>query len=116
MTHNYQAVTDGYEDDDGSNNQSATVGQVDQYGHTALATNGAIMGIGTHYVMGKDDSVTRQGSIQVKSGAATKNGTTQTLAIGYIHYVDVFEVDPNTGLPWSVTNWNNATDGPVVIT
>lgn len=50
------------------------------------------------------------GNVQVglKSGAATGLGANRPITVAYTYWKDVFEVDPNTGVPFTPANFNLA--------
>jgi hypothetical protein len=55
----------------------------------------------------KDDAGTRQVRSLLVSGATTQVGTTlHTMALSYVSYQELYEVDPQTGVAWTVPGVN----------
>jgi hypothetical protein len=93
---------------------SSTVGQSDLYGIGAItATPVSVVAVTTRGFVQKSDAGTRNGAVQLKSGATTVQSTSTALSttFGWLWRTDT--VDPATSTAWTPVAVNNVTVGPV---
>ena len=93
---------------------SATTGQSDLYGIAALAaTPVSVVAVTTRGYIQKSDAGTRNGAVQLKSGATTVQSTSTALSttFGWLWRTD--SVDPATSTAWTPVAVNNVNIGPV---
>lgn len=64
----------------------------------------------------KDDATTRQIRHNMKNGATTTNGTTQTMAATYSTFSDLYLTNPNTAAAWTASDVNATQAGVEVVT
>lgn len=88
-----------------------TTNDISDFAHTTLTLSGIILGVCHLSYIRKDTA----GSLQVAqvclSGGTTEVGATISLGNTYQYWTDILELDPNTGLQWSVSNFNSSTFG-----
>jgi hypothetical protein len=92
----------------------ATVGHADLYGIAALAaTPVTVVAVTTRGFCQKSDAGTRNGAVQLKSGATTVQSTSTALStsFGWLWRTDA--TDPATGAAWTPVAVNNINIGPV---
>jgi hypothetical protein len=93
----------------------ATVGHSDLYAIAALAaTPVSVVAVTTRGFIQKSDAGTRNGAVQLKSGATTVQSTSTALSSswGWLWRTDA--TDPATGAAWTPVAVNNVSVGPVV--
>jgi len=93
---------------------SSTAGQSDLYGIAALAaTPVSVVAVTTRGFCQKSDAGTRNGAVQLKSGATTVQSTSTALSssFGWLWRTDA--TDPATSAAWTPVAVSNATIGPV---
>lgn len=113
---NFSRVNETLVDEDTSFVSSATPGQLDLYNHAALVTAGAILGVQTNITARKDDVGSRSIAAAVFDGATTfVNPNVHGVLSGYQDFLDIYETDPSTGLPWTVANFNARQFGVSVV-
>lgn len=101
---NISQVQDTTFDGDTTYNSSSTSGQVDSFNIDSFATMPlSIKAAQVVTVARKDDAGLRQVRGRLKSGATVSNGVTQTLALSYNVYRDLYLVDPDTGVAWTLS-------------
>lgn len=104
--------------DDAAYITSGTTNQISDFGHTgaqALSLTGSILGVAHVTYAKKDDAGTRQIAQTCISSGTTELSSSISLAGSYQYYQDILEVNPNTSVAWTVTNFNNATFGVKVV-
>lgn len=97
---------------------SSTVGHVDRYGLSDLATTPAsIKGVAMYYTYQKSDAGARTMRGFIKSGGTTSNDSAQTPALNteQMRYA-LWERDPNTAAAWSTSGVNALEAGIEVVT
>ena len=113
-TTNYQMVSETLQDAATSYVYDSTVGHSDLYAIAALAaTPVSVVAVTTRGFCQKSDAGTRNGAVQLKSGATTVQSTSTALstAFGWLWRTDA--TDPATGAAWTPVAVSNATIGPV---
>lgn len=104
-SNNYSRVADATYDGDTSYVASATVGAQDTYTPGSLAsTPSHIDAVQINVLARKDDATTRQIATILKTPSSTTAGATQNLGSSYTNFVDVYELNPDTGLPWTASD------------
>jgi hypothetical protein len=116
---NVSQVDDGNAPDNDTTYVSQSVqGSTDLYKafpYTGSLTN--IYGVSVRTLARKVDAGTRQFVNVLKSGSNLSYSPTQSLGTSYAYYTDVFENNPNTGLPFtSVNDVNNSQFGFTIVT
>lgn len=116
-TTNFNLVNETVVNDDTNYVSSSTVGNKDLYDVADLPfTPASINAVQVTMVARKDDAGTRQSRSNLKSGATTANGATNSLASSYQMFRDMYETDPNTSAAWTASAVNAAQIGPEVVT
>lgn len=109
---NYQNVDDNPSNDDADYNSSAVAGQRDSYAYPDIATpSGLVKAVAVNLTVGKDDLGARNVQSLVRAGGADYVGASRGLVDGYRQYTEFLEIDPSTGLPWTVAGVNSAEYG-----
>ena len=112
---NYSLVSEAHQDAATSYVFDSTLGHSDFYGIAPIAvTPVATIAVTTRGLAQKSDAGTRNGAVQLKSGASTVTSSSVALTTswGWLWRTDVN--DPNTGSAWTPTGVNNAQVGPTV--
>ena len=113
---NWFEVSETEQDGDASYNLDANPGDIDLFTKPVSNTNvGAIKVVQVMSVAKTDVSGPRVHANVLKSGATTTVGANNSLGTNYLQYLDTFEVDPNTGVPWIKANFDSANIGYKVI-
>jgi len=109
---NCMAVSEAPPDDDSSYVTDATVGHLDRYTYPSISGS-AVKAVCVNMRAEKDDAGTRQIRACGKSGGTTfDNGADFSLSLSsYGDFFACFEVDPNTGVAWTVSGVNAAEFG-----
>jgi hypothetical protein len=113
-TPNHQMVAEPQQDGAASYVYDSTVGHSDLYGIAALAaTPVSVVAVTTRGFVQKSDAGTRNGAVQLKSGATTVQSTSTALSttFGWLWRTDA--TDPATGAAWTPVAVNNVSIGPV---
>jgi hypothetical protein len=94
----------------------ATAGNYDRYAMADLGyTPNIIHAVQTVMVARKDDVATRTIRSKVKSAATTANGATKGCSSSYNAFVDIFSLNPDTGLAWDASSVNAMEVGVEVV-
>jgi hypothetical protein len=93
---------------------SPTVGQEDLYAIEAILTSAQVHGVQVRSGMRQDDSTQRVGHNVLKMGGVSAEGGDHYLNQSYTHYMDIFELNPSTGLGMTGTQLNAGQIGPKV--
>jgi hypothetical protein len=97
-------------DGDTTYNSSATAGQIDLFQTTAITpTSGTVPAIMHRIIARKDDAGVRTIRPKQRQSSTNYDGTTQTLTTTYAHYTEVKEINPATGVAYTVAEMR-ATD------
>lgn len=97
-------------DGDTTYNSSSTPGQIDLFQTSAISsTSGTVPAIMHRIVARKDDAGVRTIRPKQRQSSTNYSGTTQTLTTAYAHYTEVVEVNPATGVAYTVAEMR-ATD------
>ncbi len=113
---NYQNVDDPTPDGDATYNHDSTVGHKDSFTHTSLAVSGSIIGVKHNFMHRKDDAGLREAASLCVSGGTDYTGTTVTCGSSYFMDWELYELDPDTSLPWVPADLDSAEFGLEVIT
>ena len=113
---NYQCVNDdsvSHPDDDETFVKALAADQVDLYEYPAVLTGsfGKILGVQPLPYIKKIDSEARTFKTITKTHSANHEGAAQELDEEYRYYPEIQEVNPATGLPWTVDEINSAQFG-----
>jgi len=102
---------------DGTYVKSDTVGNLDLFGHVALAgVTTPILAVQTKISAAMEAVGTRNIREVCRSGGSNFNGGTQAISdLGYKTIFEVREVDPNTAAAWTLANLNAAQFGVEVV-
>src|SRR5580765_4173516 len=114
-TINNEMVSEAQQDGATSYVYDSTVGHADLYTIAALgSTPASVVAVTTRGFLQKSDAGTRNGAVQLKSGATTVNSGSVALSSswGWMFRTDVN--DPATGSAWTPVAVNNAQIGPTV--
>jgi hypothetical protein len=108
-TTHYTLVDEAAPNGDTDYLSSITPGERESHHFPALPSmpNPLIRGVQHCLHARKDDAGTRQVRSLLKSGATTQVGSTlHTLALSYVSYQELYEMDPQTGVAWTVPGVN----------
>ena len=87
--------------------QSSTVGDKDTYNYTSITPLvGTIHGVQTVPYAAKTDAGTRTIVNVARSGSSESNSSSRTLSTTALYYPSVNELNPATGLAWTVSEIN----------
>jgi hypothetical protein len=89
-------------------------GDYDLYQLTPVLPDVPIFGAQIKLAARQDDATQRFLKSRLLSGSATAYGGSYALNQNYAYQTDVFQVDPNTGSPWTALALNSAQIGPQV--
>jgi len=113
---NFAYVQELIEDGVVSYLQDSTAGDYDLYSNPGLATTpSAILGVSIRAFLGKSDAGARTGTVRIKSGATSVDGTTLTLSTAMQNLVMYQDTDPATSAAWTATGVANLEFGPKVV-
>lgn len=97
-------------DGDTTYNSSSTAAQKDSFQFGAISpTGGTVAGIMHRLVARKDDAGVRTIRPIQRQSATDYAGTTQTLTTAYAHYTEVKELNPSTGVAFTVAEMRATT-------
>lgn len=115
-TSHYANVNQNPPDDDSTYNSSQTVGQIDLYTFPAISPTGSIFATQTVLTARKDDVGARTIEEECRSAGATYSGANSfPPGSSYAMFRQIREVDPATGVAWTVSGLNAAEFGVVVL-
>lgn len=89
----------------------STAGDISDFVHQALILSGSVLAAAHLSYMRKDDAGTRQVAQLCLSSSATEQSAPISLGTSYEYFVDILEIDPNTGSGWTTASLNAATFG-----
>lgn len=100
---NWQEVSDVHSDGDASYNSTATAGAKDLFNFQPLdSTISVVLAVQVIGNYRKDDAGTRLLANRLVSGGTEVAGATASLPTNYVYVSDLYVVDPNGSVPWSV--------------
>lgn len=100
-------ATGTFPDDDTSYVSDATVGHRDSYAFDNLPSlTGTVFGLQTVLYARKDDAALRQIAAVARPGSTDRDGATVTLSTTYADFTEIRETNPDTGLPWTISEIN----------
>ncbi len=104
---NWTNVDDVPANDDVDYNYTATVDALDLYDMQNLSTDqGAIVGVQALALSRKDDAGARSIVNAVRTNGVNYFGDVKALGDNYVYHMKVWELNPNTGLVWSIAQVN----------
>jgi hypothetical protein len=110
---NFGNVNQASPDDDTTYNFSDTPGQIDLYTSPAIAPTGPVVGVQVNLCERKDDVGARTTAAEYKavSGASYPGANNFALGTGYSIDRQVYDIDPDTGVAWTLPGLNGAQFG-----
>lgn len=109
---NWQNVDDAAPDGDTTYNSDATPGDIDTYAMSNLvSTAGSVKAVQTLISARKDDAGVRTIAPVVRHGGVDYPGTNVNIGNTYTFYREVMELNPGTGVAWTVADVNAAEFG-----
>jgi len=110
---NYQMIDETAMDSDTSYNYSATTGQEDTFNFSALESKViTVLGVQLTGAWKKDDAGSRVIKQALKSGATEVYGADHSIpSTTYAYFTDIWVVNPDTSLSWTVTDLNSIIAG-----
>ncbi len=113
----YALVDEVNQDGDGTYNEGTNPGDKDRYSSVDSIGNPlTVHGVGVRSFARKTDAGTREIRNIIRSGATTSNGDTIGLASTYTAKLDVYDANPNGGIPWTKTSAEAAEFGVEIVT
>lgn len=104
---NWDAVNDTSPDDDSTYISTTTVGARDDYEFQDLATTlGTVVAVQRVVDARKDDAGVRTIAPYSRTGGVNYDGANVNVGSSYMYYLDVLELDPATGLPFTISGFN----------
>lgn len=104
---NWQNVDEATYDSDTTYNASSTAGHKDTFAMANLSTvAGTVKGVQVVNVWRKDDAGTRTAKSVVRVGSTDYEGAEVALGSSYSVGREVIELNPATGLPWTIADVN----------
>jgi hypothetical protein len=85
-------------------NSSATVGNKDTYNFPAIGVTGSVLGLQTSMYVAKSDAVARQVCAVVRSGGTDYDGANVSPLTTFQYYSEMREVNPDTGVAWTISD------------
>lgn len=113
---NYQNVDETVYDSDTTYNSGSDANQTDTYAFTDVGANNTIKAVVNNLVVKKDDAGVREVASVVRSGSTNYVGTTQSVPSSYGFLSQIYETDPSTSSPWTLSNLNSTEFGIRIIT
>lgn len=114
-TDNYLLVDDTAPNDDTDYVLSSAVGQKDTYVMTGMShTPSSIFGIQTFRYAKNSDAGARSGATVIRSSGSDTDLPSAAQSLSYLHYLDVKETNPATGVAWTKAEINALEVGPKV--
>lgn len=114
---NHQALVDEAPMNVSDYNLSDVVGNMDTYNVGALSQQFLqIYGLNVTGYLCKSDAGAREGANMIRTNSTDVVGATRALSTTFTTYTDVYELNPVTGLPWTVTEINALQAGAKVVT
>jgi len=101
--------------DDTDYNYSTTPGVKDTYNFTNLPTTGTVKAVQATLRTRKTDSPTKTLAAVVRQGGADYDGASQTTAIGYAQYQQIWETRPSDSAAWTIADVDGAEFGMKVV-
>ena len=112
---NYQAVDEAPPTGDTDYVSSATAGQTDTYAFGDLAVTGAVKAVQATAYCRKDDAGSRSLALVTRPGSTDRVGATQSVLDSYSMLPQVWDTNPDTAAPWSVSDVNASQFGERLI-
>lgn len=113
---NFAYVQELIEDGTVSYIADSTPGDFDLYANPGLLTApSSILGVSVRGFLGKSDAGARTGTLRIKSGSTSVDGSTQTLSTTMQNFVLFQDSDPATSAAWDATGIANLKFGPKVV-
>ena len=104
---NYQNVDDESPDGDTTYNSDNAVGHVDSFAMSSLPSSaGLVLGVQTLVAARKDDAGERSMGTVQRSGSTDTEGAGVPLLVGYRYIRDVYDINPATGVAYTVGEVN----------
>jgi len=104
---NWTNVDEKPPDDDTSYVSSTTVNDIDTYSMANLTlAGGVVLGVKTNLYAKKDDAGFRQLAAVYRQGGSNFVGTALTLSASYAMQSEIRELNPATGVPWTLAEIN----------
>jgi hypothetical protein len=110
-TTHYTLVDEATPNDDTDYLYTSTVGATETANFQDVSLVGSIAGIMHVACIRKDDAGTRTAALICKIGSNVYEGNEISIGNSYTFLKQIREVDPSTGLPWSITGFNAAEFG-----
>lgn len=112
---NYQTVDETIANGDTDYVSSGTVGAKDTYAFADVAGTGDIKGLQVNVQARKSDAGLRQIAPVYRPTTTDTDGNTITLSTSHALYREIKETNPDTGLPWTLSELNAAEFGVKVV-
>jgi hypothetical protein len=111
-TSNYTAVDDPQDTGDTDYVATSGSGNIDTYAITDLTpTVGAVLSVVVNMVVRDDAGGSPAVAAVVRSGGANYVGSSQNTSSGYNDLQEMFDIDPATGVAWTISGVNAAEAG-----
>jgi hypothetical protein len=107
----YTLLSEATPNDDTNYVYTSTVGATETANFQDVNLVGSILGIMHTACIRKDDAGTRTAALICKVGPNVYEGDEISIGNSYTFLKQIREVDPSTGLPWSITGFNAAEFG-----
>lgn len=101
--------------DPGIYDSTATVGNYDLYKLQANAGSRNIYGIQTRGCYFQDNATQLKGGTIIKTGGTEYDSSEHSLSSTYDTYYDIWEINPQTSLPWTAADLNALQSGPKLL-
>lgn len=113
---NYENVDDATPNDNTDYNYSLTAGHIDTYVMGDIAPSaGTIKGIAVQMRARKDDAGTRTIAAAIRTGGTDYFGSNKNIGTDYTYYTEIWEINPNTSVGFSIADINGLEAGAKVI-
>lgn len=113
---NYQNVDDNPPNDDTDYNYSATPDDIDTYAMGDItSTSGSVLGVASRMRLRKDSAGAKTIAAAIRTNANNYFGSNQNVNTTYFYYSELWETNPNTTNPFTISEVNNIEAGIKII-
>jgi len=108
---NYACVDEATYDGDNDYVSTTVTNEIDTYAMQDIPATATVKGVQTVLVARKDDTGARQIAPVLRPASTDRVGTTQTLSIGYVAYLQQYDVSPETSSAFTASEVNGMEAG-----
>jgi len=110
---NYTCVDETTPNDDSDYVATSGIGNIDTYNFESLpVSSGTVLAIQCNSYARKDDAGSRSIGNAIYYNSILYSGSEQSVGDTYRYYPEIFEVNPNTNVRWTISELNSVEIGP----